>query len=389
MLDTERSRKAIREEGLTAWLFYNVFHRDEIADLVLEVPPDRTNTRPWVCIVSLDRPPVKIVHRIEESILSHVPGETILYSTREEFARAIARGLPAGGKVAADYSAGIPVGSFLDHGTALLLQSLGAELAPADGLVARYLGTIDQRGRESQERAGQALYAAVKNAWKRLSAALRAGQAVFEGDARDWISRSIADAGLVSNGPPVVGAGRHTADPHYGFADAGAAFAPGDVVQLDIWAREKAPDAIYADISWLGVCAASPTARQSQAFEAVLQAREAALSLLEGRLTQGVAVRGAEVDRAARAVLVRHGFEAAIRHRTGHSIGSRVHGFGVNLDSTEFPDERPLSEGSCFSIEPGVYLEEFGMRTEIDCCILGGRLHVTGGERQATLLTLS
>jgi hypothetical protein len=388
MLDIQKSQKAIREEGLTAWLFHNVFHRDEIAELVLEVPADRSNTRPWVCILFPDRPPLKIAHVIEPSILGHVPGDTILYSTREEFSRAVAGVLPADGKVAADYSTGIPVGSFLDHGTALFFQSLGAALVPAEGLVARYLGTIDQKGRASHERAGSVLYAAIQEAWSELTEAMHADRVVHEGDVRDWIARRLADAGLEYEGHPVAGAGRHTADPHFGVSGSGAAFGRGDVVQFDVWAREKSPGAVYADISWLGVCAPAPTPEQTQVFDAVVEAREAALSYLERRFAQGTPARGADVDRAARAVLARRGFEKGIRHRTGHSIGTRVHGFGVNLDSVEFPDERVITEGSCFSIEPGIYLERFGMRTEIDCCIHNGRPDVTGGERQTALLTL-
>jgi len=389
MLDIQKIRAAIREEGLSGWLFYNMFHRDEIADLILEVPGQRSNTRPWVCVVSADRPPVKIVHRIEASILSHVPGETILYYTREEFGRALTRALPADGRLAADYSPGIPVGSFLDHGTALLLQSLGASLAPAEGIVARYLGTIDESGRLSHEAAERVLHAAVHEAWALLSDAMGNGRAVREGDLRDRISRGIADAGLESDGPPVVGAGRHTNDPHFRVDDAGAALERGDVVQFDLWARAKTAGAVYADIAWVGVCAASPTPRQKQVFDAVLAAREAAVSLLQRGLEKGEPVRGADVDRTARAVLARLGFQEGIRHRTGHSIGGRGHGVGVNLDSVEFPDERLLTEGACFSIEPGLYLEEFGMRTEIDCCIHGGRLAVTGAERQTALLLLA
>jgi Xaa-Pro dipeptidase len=388
MLNIDKARKALREEGLSAWFLYNVFHRDEIADTVLEVSPERTNTRPWACIISLDRPPVKIVHRIEESILSHVPGDTVSYYTRKDLLQALGTALPRAGSVAADYSPGIPVGSFFDHGAALLLQSLGATLAPAEGLVSRFLGAIDEAGRRSHEAAGRVLYAAVKDAWARLASAFRAGKAVTEGDARGWIAQSIAQAGLESDAPPVVGAGPHTSDPHYGFAGAGSRFAAGDVVQFDVWARGKEQGNIYADISWVGVCAAAASAEQLRTFAALRQARDAGIALLEARVAEGKPVRGAEVDAAVRAVLIEHGFEAGLRHRTGHSIGGRVHGFGVNLDSVEFPDERLLTDGACFSVEPGLYLGEFGMRTEVDCCIHDGRLDVTGGERQMGLLTL-
>ncbi len=388
MLNLDRARSAIREEGLSAWLFYNVFHRDQIADLVLGINPHKKNTRPWACIVSLDRPTQKIVHRIEASILDDVPGETTAYHTREEFRQALQRALPRSGRIGADWSAGIPVGSFLDYGTALLLQSLGAELAPSDGLVPRYLGALDETGRSSHEAAAAVLYDAVESAWQGIRAAAAAGSAVTEGEVSGWIAKQCEMAGLESDGPPVVGAGVHTADPHFGPEGRGAVIAAGDVVQFDVWARAREPGSVYADISWVGVNAAEPTAAQAAMFAAVREAREAAVRLLQERLSAGRPVSGADVDRAARAVLIAHGFEQDIKHRTGHSIGGNVHGFGVNLDSVEFPDERPLGEGACFSVEPGVYRGAFGMRTEIDCIVHRGRLVVTGKKPQDSLLTL-
>lgn len=387
-LDLEKTRALIREGGFSGWLFCNVFHRDEISDLVLGVPRERTNTRPWVCLLSPDRPPQKIVHRIEESILNHLPGESIPYSTRAEFEAALSRALPRGGKIAANYSHTIPVGSYLDHGTALLLQSLGASLAPAEGLVSRCLGALDDEGRRSHESAARVLYEAVGSAWARLSRALRDGRSITEGDVQEWVSQSISAAGLVSDAPPIVGAGRHTSDPHFSVDGRGAALEQGDLVQFDIWAKEQPPGAVFADISWVGVCAPSPAPLQQRLFDAVRDAREAAVSLLQRRLAAGTPVSGADVDRAAREVLADRGFAHAIKHRTGHSIGARVHGYGVNLDSVEFPDNRTLTDGACFSVEPGLYLEEMGMRTEIDCVIHDGELLVTGTGRQFALLTL-
>jgi Xaa-Pro aminopeptidase len=261
-------------------------------------------------------------------------------------------------------------------------------LAPAEGLVARYLGGLDAQGRASHEAASVVLHAAVADAWSRLCLGAREARTVMEGEVSGWIASRLADAGLVSDAPPVVGTGIHTADPHYGPEGEGAVISPGDVVQFDLWARSREAGSVYADISWIGVMAPAPSAEQGRVFEAVRDARDAAIALLERRLAGGQPVSGAEVDRAARAVLAQRGFEGQIRHRTGHSIGGRVHGFGVNLDSVEFPDERLLIDGACFSVEPGVYGGAFGMRTEVDCVIKGGRLHVTGGKRQDALLTL-
>jgi Xaa-Pro aminopeptidase len=247
---------------------------------------------------------------------------------------------------------------------------------------------LDHIGRKTHGSAAKILYESVAVAWDRLSRELRDGRLVTEGDVQDWLSQSISSAGLISDAPPIVAAGQHTSDPHFSVSGRGASIVQGDIVQFDIWAKETSAGAVYADIAWVGVCAPSPAPIQQRIFEAVRDAREAVVSLLQFRVASGTTVSGADVDRVAREVLIDRGFEQGIKHRTGHSIGTRVHGYGVNLDSVEFPDERALTDGACFSVEPGIYLEELGMRTEIDCLIHNGVLSVSGTGRQLALLTI-
>ena len=261
------------------------------------MPREKTNTRPWVCILFPDGPSLKIVHRIEAFILQHIPGDTIPYSTRAEFEAALSaafsRALPRGGKIAADYSSTIPVGSYLDHGTALLLQSLGASLAPAEGLVSRSLGALDDEGRRSHESAAKVLSGAVASAWSRLTAELGAGRTITEGDVQEWVMDSLSAGGLESDAPP-IGAGRHTSDPHFAVEGRGAALEQGDLVQFDVWAKEKTAGAVYADISWVGVLCAVSHSTAGLPLCRGADAREAAVSLLQRRLTDGAPVTGAE-----------------------------------------------------------------------------------------------
>jgi Xaa-Pro dipeptidase len=386
MTGFQAAQKAIREAGLHGWLFYNAFHRDEISDLLMDVSPQGMNSRPWACLVRPEGPPVKVVHAIEAGILDHLPGQSMRYVARAEFTAALSRALPPGSRAAAQFSSRFPVCSFLDHGTALLLQQSGVILVPSDDLIVSSLGTLDDQGVSSIQRAAAILHRAVEAAWERLSSEVRAGRTVREGDVQAWLSSFVGERGLDPGGPLLVAAAAGSADPHYMPAAGGRPLKPGDVVQFDIWGKEHAPGAVFGDISWVGVLAPRPSDLAQRVFDAVVAAREAALELISRRLADRVPVSGADVDRAARREIENRGLASGLRHRTGHSIGGRVHGFGVNLDSVEFPDDRLLREGSCFSVEPGVYLEEFGMRTEVDVVISKGRLAVCGGERQRSLL---
>jgi Xaa-Pro aminopeptidase len=179
----------------------------------------------------------------------------------------------------------------------------------------------------------------------------------------------------------------NSGNPHYDFFGNGVAFAEGDVIQFDLWAKEAADAAIYADISWVGVFAREVPPRVEKVFADLVSAREGAYRFIETELGAGRALSGADVDRKTRELLTNMGYASALKHRTGHGIDTEVHGSGVNIDSVEFPDSRPLLEGSCFSLEPGLYFAEFGLRTEIDVYIEHGKPVVSGKDRQFNILT--
>jgi Xaa-Pro aminopeptidase len=386
MTDVARIARAIREAGLSGWLFYNQFHRDEISDLALGIPRATHNTRPWAYVVPAEGEPTRIVHAIEPGILDRLPGRLVRCTARDELFAALGAAVGPGARLAAQFSASFPVCSFLDHGTAGLVERLGIELVSSEELIVDCLGTLDAEGEASHRRAALALHAVVRSVWARIRSAVAGGSVVHEADAQEWIAGLISEAGLETDGAALVAAGEASADPHYESAGGGRLLQPGDVVQLDLWAREPGDRSVYADISWVGVAAPRPTAEQERVFAAVASAREAAIAAIDAGLASGIA--GADVDRAVRDLVGSLGYAGGLRHRTGHAIGTRVHGYGVNLDGVEFPDHRRLREGSCFSIEPGIYLERFGMRSEIDGLVRGGRLELTGGPRQQRLLDL-
>ncbi len=383
------ARDAVRRSGCAGWLFYGVYHRDQIADAVLGIGADASNTRPWLAVVSADGPVVKLVHEIEAGILDHVDGTTHRYASRSRFAELLGSIAPPGSVLAAQCSPTLPRLSTLDHGTARLLERAGFTLKPAEDLVQWTIGGLSGAQLASHDRAAQALHDIVADSWQRITRACAAGRAVTEGDVRDGILGAFEERGMVTDHEPIAAFGAHSADPHYSASGAGAALAAGQVVQLDLWCREPAPEAIYADISWVGVAATRPTARQREIFAAVRAARERAVAFLAEAAAAGRTVSGSDVDRACRRELADRDLLSAARHRTGHSIDTDLHGSGVNLDSYEFPDERPVTEGACFSVEPGLYFPgEFGMRTEIDVSIRSGRPVASGGPAQEALLSL-
>jgi Xaa-Pro aminopeptidase len=385
----DRVPPALRAAGLAGWLFYNIYHRDHVADAILGVAPDTMNTRPWACLVRADGTVQRIVHAIEARVLDHLPGPVARYASRDEFLQRLRAACRSRLPVALNYSATIPALSLVDHGLASLLRQLAIPTVSAETLIQRVLGVLDPAARASHDRAATALRTILAATWQRLAQHLRSATPVSEGTVRDWIVDGFREHGLVTEEPPLVAAGGNSSDPHYQPAGAGAPIAPRQVVQFDLWAKEPAAGAVYADISWVGVAARQPTARQRDAFAAVLAARERAVTFLEDAARAGRTVSGSDVDRACRQELAERDLLSAVRHRTGHSIDTDLHGSGVNLDSFEFPDERPVTEGACFSVEPGVYFPgEFGMRTEIDVSIRCGRPVASGGPAQEALLSL-
>jgi Xaa-Pro dipeptidase len=390
MLNTEQASTAMREEKLSAWLFSNFHHKDPISDRILAVDPGATNSRPWIYLLHQDESAEKLVHTIENKILDQLPGRKRVYASRQQFLanlREMAVGLT---EVACHFSSQLPVISHLDHGTAKLLEECGFSLSSASTLIQRLLGGLDRSAIESHRRAADHLYDIVAAVWERLRKEMRSEVPVWETTVQGWIVGMFEELGLTADSPPIVAAAGNSADPHYspgGSATArGAILASGAVLQLDLWAKEKAPGSVYADISWAGVLDTRVPEKEARVFETVVRARELAVSFIDQSLGVGQTVSGEQVDREVRSFLERSGYGAALRHRTGHGIDQEVHGFGVNLDSVEFPDSRLLLEGSCFSVEPGIYLDDFGMRSEINVYISEGKPVVSGKTPQFELL---
>jgi Xaa-Pro aminopeptidase len=372
-----RIQKAIREEHLDGWLFCNFRHRDRLSDELLERPAELTNSRFWFYAVPASGPPYGLVHAVEADHLEGLPGTLQSYISREDLIRRLA---PWGGKRwGVHVSENLCAVSFLDAGTYAVLSKAGLVLVSAEALVQRFKGLLDEEGIASHERAAAELYGIVAAVWDFVRASYGSGKTIYEGDLRQIMEDEFVRRGLVRDHSPLAAAGVHSSNPHYDFSGEGAALKEGDVVQMDLWAKEKNPAAVYADISWVGFYGKPAAAEEEEKiFADLAESREAAIAFIETALAAGKPLTGAEVDAHTRNVLIHRGYEKALKHRTGHGIDTEVHGSGVNMDSVEFADTRFLLEGSCFSLEPGIYLDRCGFRTEVDCYISRGALRVSG-----------
>jgi Xaa-Pro aminopeptidase len=313
-----------------------------------------------------------------------LPGQKVSYISREDLSSVLK--LLANKRWGVHISDTLTAISYLDGGTAATFEAAGLRLVSAAGLIQRFKGLLDPSAIASHEKAASGLYDIVEIAWATVRRAYADKRPLREGELRRLILDEMERRGLVTDHPPIVAAGANAGNPHYDFSDSGALLKEGDVVQFDLWAKEPAPGEIYGDISWVGVFAPSASVRVEEVFNDLLDAREGAYHFIEAELEAGRCPSGAMVDQKTREILIGRGYGEALKHRTGHGIDTECHGSGVNIDSVEFPDSRLLLDGACFSLEPGIYFSDFGLRTEIDVYIQGGKPVISQGDRRQFIL---
>lgn len=383
---------ALAEASLDGWLFMCFQSNDPISLELLGLSGEgKLVSRRCYYLIPRQGEPKKLVHGLEESMLDHLPGSKAEYTTwqenRDQLGRLIA-GVP---RLAVHYSprCEIPTISRLDAGTAELLRELGAELISAADLAQRFAATWSPEQLAGHRRANVHLHSIVRDAFGRVGEILRRGDQLDEYTVQQWILEAFDRAGLMTDAAPIVGVNAHSADPHYQPGpDDSSPIRPGDFLLIDLWAKEKTVGSVYADITWCGVCAATPADRHAEIFGIVAGARDAAWELVRSRYPRQP-VCGFEVDDAARDFIRRAGYAERFIHRTGHSIGITDHGQGANMDNLETHDTRQLLPMTGFSIEPGIYLTgDFGVRSEINVALTPEGPEITGAEPQRELLRL-
>ncbi len=386
MFDLSQVQAAIRGEGLDGWLLYDFRGLNILAARVTGTA-DGHRTRRWFYYVPATGEPKKLVHRIEPAALDHLPGsDKTVYLKWQELEAGVGKLVSGAKRVAMEYSPrnGNPYVSRVDAGTVELVRSFGVEVVSSGDLIQRFEATWDDEQWAMHLEAAKHTDAAYGVAWAFVAEEIRKQGYTTETAVQARIMRHFADHGLTTDHPPIVGEGPHSADPH--FAPSAATdrrIALGSFVLIDLWAKLDKPRAVYSDLTRVGYVGEDVPAKINEVFHVVAAARDAAIDRVKRAFAAGKPLQGWEVDGAARDVIERAGYGAYFVHRTGHNIGQETHGNGAHMDGLETREDRRVLPRTCFSVEPGIYLPEFGVRSEVNVYIdQNGGVHVTGGPLQ-------
>ena len=381
----EAIQTAIREAGFDGWLFYDHHHRDPIAGRILGMDQKAHVTRRWYYFVPVAGEPRKLVHRIEQARLDSLPGTKAMYSSWQELASGLEAMLAGARTLAMQYSPNnaIMYVSLVDAGTVEFLRGLGKQIVSSADLVSQFEAVLSDEQVASHVTAQRAIDVILAEGWKQIGNRLRPGSgkagAYSEFEHMQWLSDAMRREGLIWDDGPNVSVNANCSDSHYEpTAQRSAPIKEGDFLLIDIWARPNKPGTIFYDITWTGVVGREPSEREQLVFNTVVNARDAAIHAVESAFAENRAICGFEADDAAREVIRAAGFAEFFTHRTGHNIGQELHGAGAHLDNLETHDERRLLPRTCFSVEPGIYLPEFGVRSEINMITAPGKAWVTG-----------
>jgi len=380
-MNLESIQRELQKAGLDGWLFFDHHERDPLAYRVLGLKPSHV-TRRWYYFIPACGEPRGLAHQVEPHALDALPGAKIAYARWQEQETGLRQLLEGATRVAMQYSprCAVPYVANVDAGTVELIRALGVEVVSSAELIQVFEAKWTPAQLEMHLEAGRRVDRIRHEAFEFIRQATRAGQPLNEYGVQQFVMRGFQERGLVTNFPPIVGCNANAADSHYAPPETGSApIRRGDLVLLDLWAKLRdEPEAVYYDITWMAFCGDEAPARMREAFGVVVGARDAGISLVREAMTTGRALRGFEVDDAVRGHIEARGMGARIRHRTGHSIGREVHGVGANMDNFETHDERPVIPWTCFSIEPALYLPDFGVRTEVNVFVEERGARVTG-----------
>jgi Xaa-Pro aminopeptidase len=394
MFDLSAVQAAIAEFDLDGWLLADFRGSNVLARRIVDLEGQVPTSRRWFYFVPRRGEPGKLVHRIEPGVLDHLPGDKRIYLRWQELEAGLAEMLRGSHRVAMEYSPrnANPYVSKLDAGTVELIRSFGVEPVSSGDLIQLFEAVWDDQQWAMHLEASKHTTAAFQRAFEFIVRRLDQGTGPRESEVVQVILDHFREHGLTTYHPPIVAVGPHSGDPHYETTPStDVVMKKGDFVLIDLWAKLDQPRAVYSDYTQVAYLGHDVPDEYEKVFCVVAQARDAAIAFVREAFAAGRPVQGWQVDQAARDVIDRAGYGDYFCHRTGHSIGQETHGNGANMDNLETHETRRVLPRTCFSIEPGIYLPDFGVRSEVNVFVAAdGQVHVTGTvqERVWPLLAL-
>ena len=380
--DLSAISQAIADFGLNGWLLYDFRGSNVLAQRVLQMDPDAHSSRRYAYYIPASGTPVKLVHRIEASALDHLPGEKIVYLKWQEWEEGIASLLSDAKQIAMEYSPrnANPYIARVDAGTLELVRERGVDVVSSGDLVQLFEATWTDEQWEMHRKAESLVGDGFLKAWKFIVDQVKQNGSVRETQVQNKLMEHFATCDLLTDHAPIVGVGPNSALPHYApQSGSDGEIKEGDLVLIDAWAKMNRPDAVYADYTRMAFVGSEVPEQYSKVFAIVAAARDAGIACVRDAFASGTKLQGWQVDDATRQVIDDAGYGKYFRHRTGHNIGQETHGNGAHMDNLETHEDRRVLPRTCFSIEPGIYLEDFGIRSEINVYIdAQNQVHVTG-----------
>jgi Xaa-Pro aminopeptidase len=392
MFDLKAIQAAVREFGFDGWLLYDFRGLNVLAARVLQMDGKGIGSRRYFYLIPAQGEPRKLVHRIESGALDHLPGAKRIYLRWQELEAGVAELVQGMKRIAMEYAPrnGNPYISRVDAGTVELVRSFGVEIFSSGDLIQMFEAAWDEEQWQMHLAAAKRTRAAFDRAFGFIAQQVRANGSVTEAEVQRVIIEHFKANQLVSDHPAIVAVGPHSGDPHYETtADSHTPMRAGDFVLIDLWGKLDRPRSVYSDLTWTGFIGTEVPARYEEVFQVVARARDAAIRTVREAYAAGRVLHGWQVDQAARDVIEQAGYGQYFIHRTGHSIGQETHGNGANMDNLETHEERRVLRRTCFSVEPGIYLPEFGVRSEVNVFVdASGQVHVTGGDPQTRVVPI-
>ena len=381
--DLEAFQAAIQKFGFDGWLLYDFRGLNVLALRVLGIPDSEIGSRRFFYFIPATGTPKKLVHRIEAGALDHLPGDKTIYLTWQELHAGIKHLVDDSNLIAMEYSPknANPYISRVDAGTVELVRECGCEIGSSGNLIQYFEARWSDEQWQLHLQADELNRAAFDLAWKYIADNVRQGNATRETDVQGMVMNYYAENNMTTYHPPIVAVGPGSGDPHYAPQQGSdKEIKAGDFVLLDMWVKMDLPGGVYSDVTKVGFVGESVPEKYTKIFDIVAAARDAGIECAKSAFESGREVQGWEVDRATRNVIDEAGYGEYFIHRTGHNIGQETHGNGAHMDDLETKEERLILTRTCFSVEPGIYLDEFGIRCEVDVYIdADSNVHVTGG----------